>query len=115
MFKSISNKEIYDNSSLSFVFEFFTPLNKREAAAKFARALGKHVKWFMDIEKGNEPTYESFTVAPRYSNGYKEITLSTGFLPYQEAVHMFLKTMNVIESIGYTTDRCSVKTRIRID
>ena len=28
---------------------------------------------------------------------------------------MFLKTMNVIESIGYTTDRCSVKTRIRID
>ena len=115
MFKSISSKEIYDNSSLSFVFEFFTPLNKREAAAKFARALGKNVKWFSDVESTFEPTYESFKIAPIYSNGYKEISLSTGFLPYQEAVHMFLKTMNLIDTVGHTTNRCSVKTRIRIN
>lgn len=115
MFKSISSKEIYDNSSLSFVFEFFTPLNKREAAAKFARALGKNVKWFSDVESTFEPTYESFKIAPIYSNGYKEISLSTGFLPYQEAVHMFLKTMNIIDTIGHTTNRCSVKTRIRLN
>jgi len=115
MFKSIAKKKIYDNSSLSFVFEFFTPLNKREAAAKFARALGKKMKWFTDVDSDFEPTYESFKIAPIYSNGYKEISLSTGFMPYQEAVHMFLKTMNIIEAIGYTTNRCSVKTRIRLD
>lgn len=115
MFKSISKKEIYDNSRLSFVFEFFTPLNKREAAAKFARALGKSVKWFTDVDASFEPTYESFKIAPIYSNGYKEISLSTGFMPYQEAVHMFLKSMNVIDAIGHTTNRCSVKTKIKIN
>lgn len=115
MFKSISNKTIYDNSQLSFIFEFFTPLSKREASAKFARALGRRVKWFTDANDSFEPTFETFKVAPVYSNGYKEITISTGFMPYQESVHMFLKIMNVIESIGYTTDRCSVKTRIRLD
>lgn len=115
MFKSISKKEIYDNSNLSFVFEFFTPLNKREAAAKFARALGKNVKWFSEVDPDFEPTHETFKIAPIYSNGYKEISLSTGFMPYQEAVHMFLKASNVIDSLGYTTGRCSVKTRIRLN
>lgn len=115
MFKVLSNKEIYDNSSLSFTFEFFTKLNKREASAKIARALGKTVKWFTDPNSDYTPTYETFKIAPIYSNGYKEISLSTGFLPYQEAMHMFLKTLNIIESIGHTTNRCSVKTKIRLD
>jgi hypothetical protein len=115
MFKSLSSKEIYDNSALSFSFEFFTPLNKREAAAKISRALGKKVKWFTDLNESFEPTYESFKLAPTYSNGYKESTLSTGFMPYQEAIHMFLKIANVVESIGKTTTRCSVKTNIRLN
>jgi len=114
MFKSLSVKQIYDNSQISFVFEFFTPLNKREAAAKFARALGKKVKWFTD-SSDFVPTSESFKLAPTYLNGYKESTLSTGFMPYQEAIHIFLKTMNIIEAVGYTTDRCGVQTRIRLN
>jgi hypothetical protein len=115
MFKTLSAKEIYDNSSLAFTFEFFTPLAKREVAAKLARALGKKVKWFNEVESSFEPTYEAFKVAPAYSNGYKEVSLSTGFMDYQEAIHMLLKTMNVIESVGYTTDRCTVTTRVRLD
>lgn len=115
MFKSLSSKEIYDRSSLSFTFEFFTPLTKREAAAKFARSLGKKIKWFSDVSPEFEPTYEAFRLSPTYSNGYKEVSLSTGFMDYQEAIHMLLKTMNVIESIGYTTDRCQVTTRVRLD
>lgn len=115
MFKSLSSKEIYDNCNLSFSFEFFTSLNKREAAAKISRALGRSVKWFTDVNTSFEATHESFKLAPTYSNGYKESTLSTGFMPYQEAMHMFLKTMNIIDSIGTTTSRCSVKTKIRIN
>lgn len=114
MFKSLSVKEIYDNSQVSFIFEFFTPLNKREAAARLARALGKKVKWFTE-DSDFEATFESFKLAPTYSNGYKESTLSTGFMPYQEAIHIFLKTMNVIDAIGYTTERCNVKTKIRLN
>lgn len=115
MFKAITSKQIYDNSHLAFVFEFFSPINKRELAAKIARALGKQVNWSTDINYSFSPTYESFKLAPVYSNGYKESSLSTGFMPYQEAVHMMLKVMNVIEAIGYTTSRCSVTTKIRLN
>jgi len=115
MFKSLSSKEIYDNSYLSFSFEFFSPLNKREAAAKIARAVGKKVKWFNELESSYLPTHESFKLAPTYSNGYKESTLTSGFLPYQEAIHLFLKTMNVIDSIGTTNRRCGVNVKIRLD
>lgn len=115
MYKSISNKDLYDNASLSFVFEFYSDLDKRSSSAKFARALGKKVKWFKETDDTFRPTLETFKVAPIYSNGYKEISLETGFLPYHEAMHMFLKISHVIESIGHTTDRCQVLTKIRLD
>lgn len=115
MYKSISKKALYDNASLSFVFEFHTELDKRRASAKLARALGKKVKWFKEIDSTFTPTFETFKVSPIYSNGYKEICLETGFLPYHEAMHMFLKVSHVIESIGHTTERCQVLTKIRLD
>jgi len=115
MYKSISKKALYDNASLSFVFEFHTDLDKRRASAKLARALGKKVKWFKEIDASFTPTFETFKVSPIYSNGYKEISLETGFLPYNEAMHMFLKASHVIESIGHTTERCQVLTKIRLD
>jgi hypothetical protein len=115
MFKSLDNKKIYDNTQISFVFEFFSPMNRREAASKISKALGKNVKWFSDISATFEANYSTFKLAPVYSNGYKEMQFSTGFLPYHEAVHMFLKTMNVIDSIGFTTNRCRVKTSIRLN
>jgi hypothetical protein len=115
MFKSLDNKKIYDHTQISFVFEFFSPVNRREAAAKISKALGKKVKWFSDISATFEADYSTFKLAPVYSNGYKEMQFSTGFMPYNEAVHMFLKTMNIIESIGFTTDRCRVKTNIRLN
>lgn len=115
MFKSLDKKDIYDNSSIGFCFEFFSPMRKMDAAAKIARALGKKVKWFSDIDPKFEPTNETFSLAPTYSNGYKEMRLSTGMLPYQEGLHMFLKISNVIEAIGFTTDRCRVRTKIKIN
>jgi hypothetical protein len=115
MFDQLSNKQIYDNSYVGFEFEFFTPMEKRSVAAKFARALGKKIKWFSNINQDFIPTHEEFKVSPVYSNGYKEVTLETGMLPYHEAVHMFLKISHVIEAIGYTTDRCSVKTKVQLD
>lgn len=115
MFKSISNTELYNRVTLSFIFEFFTPINKREVSAKFARALGKKVKWFTDSKSEFKPTSESFKLEPTYSNNYKKVTLSTGFIPYHEALHMFLKISNVIESVGHTTNRCGVTTKIRLN
>ena len=115
MFKSLDKKSIYDNSQISFCFEFFSPMRKMDAAAKMARALGKKVKWFSEVQSSFKPTHETFKLAPTYSNGYKEMQLSTGFMPYQEAVHMYLKASNIIEAVGFTTDRCRVKTVIKLN
>jgi hypothetical protein len=115
MFKSLDKKNIYDNSQISFCFEFFSPMRKMDAAAKISRALGKKIKWFNEVNPGFNPTNETFRLAPTYSNGYKEMQLSTGLLPYQEAVHMYLKVSNIIEAIGFTTERCRVTTTIKLN
>lgn len=115
MFKSLDKKNIYDNSQISFCFEFFSPMRKMDAAAKIARALGKKIKWFSDVKSDFNPTNETFKLSPTYSNGYKEMQLSTGMMPYQEAVHMYLKVSNIIEAIGFTTERCRVKTSIKLN
>lgn len=115
MFKNLDSKNLYENTDISFNFEFFTPLNKRELAAKFSRALNKKIKWFSEINNSFEATSESFKLSPVYSNEYKETSLSTGFIPYQEAINVLLKVFNVIESIGYTTDSCETQLKIRIN
>jgi hypothetical protein len=115
MFKSLDKKSIYDNTQISFCFEFFSPMRKMDAAAKMARALGKNIKWFKEVKTSFKPTNEVFKLAPTYSNGYKEMQLSTGLMPYQEAIHMYLKVSNIIEAIGFTTERCRVKTTIKLN
>jgi hypothetical protein len=115
MFKSLDKKNVYDNTQVSFCFEFFSPMRKMDAAAKIARALGKKVKWFSEVKNDFNATNETFKLAPTYSNGYKEMQLSTGLMPYQEAIHMYLKASNIIEAIGFTTDRCRVRTTIKLN
>ena len=115
MFKSLDKKNIYDNSQISFCFEFFSPMRKMDAAAKISRALGKKIKWFSEVKSDFKPTNETFKLSPTYSNGYKEMQLSTGLMPYQEAIHMYLKVANVIEAIGFTTERCRVRTSIKLN
>lgn len=115
MFKSLDKKSIYDSTQISFCFEFFSPMRKMDAAAKISRALGKKIKWFKEINSSFQPTNEQFKLAPTYSNGYKEMQLSTGFMPYQEALHTYLKVSNIIDAIGFTTERCRVKTTIKLN
>ena len=112
MFKSLDNKNIYESTKLSFNFDFFSPLNRKDVASKLAKALGVKVAWSNKISKVHESNAVGFKLVPTYSKGYKELSFSTGFLPYHEAIHIFLKTMNVVDEIGFTTDRCGVKTSI---
>jgi hypothetical protein len=115
MFKSINKKELYDNSQIAFVFEFFSPLTKQESASKIAKAVGKKVKWFSELNESFNPTDSIFKLSPTYNKGYREVSLSTGYMPYSEAVNVYLKMTHVIEAIGFTTERCGVKTKIRLD
>lgn len=112
MFKSLDNKSVYESVKLSFNFDFFSPLSRKDAASKLAKALGVKVMWSNKMAKAYESSEGQFKLEPTYSKGYKELSFSTKFLPYNEAVHLFLKAMNVIDEIGFTTDRCGVKTSI---
>jgi hypothetical protein len=115
MFKSLDNKNIYESTKLSFNFNFFSPLSRKEAASKLAKALGVKVMWSNKMTKAYESSDGQFKLEPTYSKGYKELSFSTKFLPYQEGVHLFLKAMNVIDEIGFTNERCGVKTRIMMN
>lgn len=115
MFGSLEKKKIYENSHLSFVFEFYSPIQKRELAAKFARGLGRKVKWFKEIDESYSPTNETFKLSPIYSGGFSALEFSTGFIPYHEAVHMMLKVMNVINELGYTGERTGVKVNVNLN
>ena len=42
--KEIKDFNMYDNSSLSFMFEFKSPIRRRDLASKFSKNLGKKVK-----------------------------------------------------------------------
>lgn len=115
MFKSLDSKKVYDSVKLSFNFDFFSPLNRKEAAGRLARALGVKIMWSNKMTKAYESSDSGFRLTPTYSKGYRELSLSTGFLPYNEAIHFFLKAMNVIDEVGFTTDRCGVKTSILVN
>jgi len=115
MFKSLDSKNIYESTKLSFNFDFFSPLSRKETASKLAKALGVKVIWSNSMTKAYESSANQFKLEPTYSKGYKELSFSTKFLPYQEGIHLFLKAMNVIDEIGFTNERCGVKTSIMMN
>lgn len=114
MFSEINKQEVFENALVSFDFEFYSPLKKNELAAKFARNLGKRVKWFSEVSESENPTREIFKISPTISSKFTAVTLSTGMLPYHEAVHIMLKSMNLIDELGFTTNRTGVTAKISL-
>lgn len=115
MFKSLDRKKIYEGSNLAYSFEFYSPIRKRDLASKFAKVLGKKVKWFSEVTEGLDASPDSFILSPIHSSNSKCFELKTGFMPYQDAIHTFLKVFNLIEHLGYTDDRNRVEVKINLN
>ena len=113
--KEIKDFNMYDNSSLSFMFEFKSPIRRRDLASKFSKNLGKKVKLFSGVNESYSPTSEVLKMSNKYSKDSKFFILETGFIKYHDAIHLMLKSMNLIEHFGTTDDYCNMQVNIRID
>lgn len=115
MYKELDKSKVYENSNLSFVFEFKSPMRRRDLASKLSKNLGKKVKWFKGVNEEFKASSEVFKLSNKYNERSKTFVFETGFNQYQDAVHTMLKTMNLIDHFGYTDDRCEVKVNIHIN
>lgn len=115
MFKDISKAYIYENLVLGFKFELFSPIKRKQLAENLSQALGKNVQ-VLDTSDNSFPLDETiFKIEPAFSGGHKMHELTTGPLPYFEAIHILYKVCNFIQENAYTTNRCGVTVNVSID
>jgi uncharacterized protein YjbI with pentapeptide repeats len=112
MTKGITKHKIYENSKLSFKFEFKSPIRRRDMASKLSKNIGKKVKWFKGVDESFKPTDTEFKLSNKYSEKSKTFVFETGFIHYNEATQVMLKAMNLIDHFGYTDDRCEMQVNI---
>jgi len=115
MYTELDKTKIYENSSLSFSFEFKSPVRRRDIASKLSKNLGKKVNWFKGVDESFKPNREIFKLSNKYNANTKTFVFETGFMPYHDAIHTMLKSMNIIDHFGYTDDRCEVKVNISMN
>lgn len=115
MYIELDKSNVYNSSKLSFLFEFKSPIRRRDLASKLSKNLGKKVKWFKGVNENFSPTSEVFKLSNKYNEKSKTFILETGLSDYQDSIHVLLKSMNLINKLGYTDDRCEVKVNINLD
>ena len=112
MTEGITKHKIYENSKLSFKFEFKSPIRRRDMASKLSTNIGKKVHWFKGVDESFKPTGTDFKLSNKYSDKSKTYIFETGFIRYNEATQVMLKAMNLIDHYGYTDDRCEMEVKI---
>jgi hypothetical protein len=115
MYRELDKSKIYENSILSFSFEFKSPVRRRDLASKLSKNLGKKVNWFKGVDESFKATKDIFKLSNKFNANTKTFIFETGFQPYQEAMHTMLKTMNIVDHFGHTDDRCEVKVNVSIN
>lgn len=115
MTPELENSEIYKKSEISFRFEFKSPVRRRDLASKISNNTGKKVKWFKGVDESFTPTSDTYKLSNKYSEKSKTFILETGFIPYNEAIQVMLRSMNIIDYFGYTDDRCEMSANIKLN
>ena len=111
----INMSEIYKECNLSFVFEFKSPIRRRDMASKLSKNTGKKVKWFKGVNEEFKPNKDLFKLSNKYSKSSKTFIFETGMVPYHEGIRLMLQTMNIIDHFGWTNDRCELKVGISLN
>lgn len=115
MTSELENSEIYKKTDISFRFEFKSPIRRRDMASKLSNNIGKNVKWFKGIDESFKPTHDTYKLSNKYSEKSKIFVFETGFIPYNEAIQVMLRSMNIIDYFGYTDDRCEMSANIKLN
>lgn len=113
MYKNINDRNLFENTQFKPTFTFFSPLSADKIASKLSRNLRKKVTFNKNYIKESKKKDKEFYLSPHFTEGYLMYEFKSGMLPYDEALHLTLKTMHIIESIGFTTDVCSMKLDVK--
>lgn len=114
MTPSVEKSELIKDSSISFIFEFKSPIRRRDLASKLSKNLGKKVKWFKGVNESFKANDSIYKLSNKYSEFSKTFIFETGFMKHYDGIHCMLKTMNLIDYFGFTDDRCEMKVNIRL-
>lgn len=115
MYKELEKSDFYESSKLSFIFEFKSPIRRRDMSSKLSKNLGKKIKWFKGVNEYFKPNNEIFKLSNKYSENSKFFIFETGYMNYQDAIHTMIKTMNIIDYFGYTDNRCEMKVKVSVN
>lgn len=115
MYSDIDKTDIYKNSHLALSFEFFSRMKRKYLARKFAKGLVKEVAHTNEYDSQLPVTADRFKLEPDFARGFKTHRLTTGIMPYHEAVHIMLKAMNLINEYGWTDDKVGMEVALSLN
>ncbi len=102
----INKSEKYKECNLSFVFEFKSPIRRRDMASKLSKNTGKKVKWFKGVNEEFKPNKDLFKLSNKYSKSSKTFIFETGMVPYHEGIRLMVQTIKILTHIGWDNVRC---------
>ena len=112
MYTDLAKKPIYDRTKIGFSADFFSPIKRERIATKLSESLRRKVVYSDVYKTGVEPTDTVFKLYPNFFGGFKMNTIETGAMPYNEGLNVLLKTMNIIDELGFTSKKCKMKIRV---
>jgi len=102
-------------ANIGFEFEFFTNMMKGRFAEIAGKELGKKIHVTDSYHSGIPIDRQNFKLEADYSGGSDMVELVTGPMPYQEAIPVLHKILNLIKEYGYTTDKCAFQFNVSFD
>lgn len=115
MYLDLDKSQLYKDSSISLKVEFKSPIRRRDMASKLSKNTGKAIKWFKGVNESFKASSSIFKLSNKYSHNSKTFIFETGLIPYHDGIRLMLQTMNIIESFGYTDDRCEMTVGISMN
>jgi hypothetical protein len=103
------------SANIGFEFEFFSSMMKGRLAQIISKELGKKVHVSEKYHSNIPVDRNNFKLEADFSGGSDMVELVTGPMPYQEAIPVLYKILNIIKEYGYTTDKCAFQFNVSFD
>lgn len=115
MYTDLNMRPIFDNVSMGFSFEFFSPLSKKQLASKLSAATRKKIVYSYMYPKSDSVAENTVKLYPNFFGGFKMNKIKTAIMPYSESIQTALNIMNFIDEYGHTNYKCRMDMDIQMD
>jgi hypothetical protein len=104
---------LYENSFLSFKFDFFSQIDRLKLAKHLSKYLNINVK--VNEYYNSDTLTESVRLCRNDFGGSKMNQIQTAFMPYNEAINIAFRIFDFIDYYGYTNSKCKSITSIKMN